>query len=51
MKGITSVGMLIGDPSAETRSAISMSFSLHVSPNIDIKSSPTSCDRALKAYN
>jgi DNA-binding IclR family transcriptional regulator len=35
--GITSVGALIGDPSAETRSAISMSFSPHFSPDIDIQ--------------
>lgn len=36
--GITSIGALIGDPSAETRSAISMSFSPHFSPDMDIAS-------------
>lgn len=35
--GITSVGALIGDPSAETRSAISLSFSPHFSPDINIE--------------
>lgn len=35
--GITSVGALIGDPSADTRSAISVSFSPHFSPEIDIE--------------
>lgn len=35
--GITSVGALIGDPSAETRSAISMSFSPHFTPDMDVE--------------
>jgi len=34
--GITSVGALIGDPSAQTRSAISVSFSPHFQPDINI---------------
>lgn len=34
--GITSVGALIGDPSAQTRSAISVSFSPHFSPDIKV---------------
>jgi DNA-binding IclR family transcriptional regulator len=36
--GISSVGALIGDPSAETRSAISVSFSRHFTPDITIES-------------
>lgn len=35
--GISSVGALIGDPSAQTRSAISVSFSPHFSPDIGIE--------------
>ena len=35
--GITSVGALIGDPSVETRSAISTSFAPHFSPEINIE--------------
>lgn len=35
--GITSVGALIGDPSSETRSAISASFAPHFSPDIKIE--------------
>ena len=34
--GISSVGALIGDPSAQTRSAISLSFSPHFFPEIDV---------------
>jgi DNA-binding IclR family transcriptional regulator len=34
--GITSVGALIGDPSGETRTAISMSFAPHFSPDLDV---------------
>lgn len=34
--GISSVGALIGDPSAQTRSAISVSFSPHFSPEIKV---------------
>jgi IclR family transcriptional regulator, acetate operon repressor len=34
--GIVSIGALIGDPSGQTRSAISIAFSPHVSPEFDV---------------
>ncbi|MDF3838261.1 IclR family transcriptional regulator [Cupriavidus basilensis] len=35
--GITSVGALIGDPSGQTRSAISAAFSRHITPELSIE--------------
>lgn len=35
--GITSVGALIGDPSGQTRSAISVAFSPHITPEFNVE--------------